>query len=426
MAQNRVANVFKKLFSWAKKKTDDAQPETQEVLAEQAPDKAINETVESVDLKEPETTKTEQTSINVASSSYIETTDSLSSQESKKIEGYTDDTAENIAEKFTKEFTEEQQVEVEAGAEQEKKPKLFARLKERLQKTRQNFTKKIDRIFLGKREITPELLDELEEALVTADIGINTVESLLSAIKEEVSRKELRDSEALKARLKEKMLEILTRVDKTPFACEPAPFVILVVGVNGVGKTTSIAKLTHFLKDQGKTVLLGAADTFRAAAIEQLGVWAERLDVDVIKHKSGADPSAVAFDTVEAGVKRGVDVIIIDTAGRLHTKSNLMEELKKIRRTVGKKLTSAPHEVLLVLDATTGQNAVSQAKLFKDTAGVTGIILTKLDGTAKGGIVIAISHELDLPIRFIGIGESMEDLRPFDPPAFVDAIFEDT
>ncbi len=401
--------MFKKLLAWKKKKTDKT-----------LPDEAVLENPSNIVEELPEENPPEQAEawkVSAQESSVIEPFYKMATS-GPSIPGA--ETTLTQAEPF-----ESSQLEAETGAAEGKKPNFFLRLKERLKKTRQSFTKKLDRIFLGKRQITPELLEELEEALVTADMGINTVDRLLSTIREEVSRSELNDSEALKSRLKARMLEMLMSANKTQLAWQPAPFVALVVGVNGVGKTTSIAKLTHYLKDQGKTVILGAADTFRAAAIDQLGIWAERLGVDMVKHQSGSDPSAVAFDTVEAGVKRGMDVIIIDTAGRLHTKTNLMEELRKLRRTVGKKLTTAPHEVLLVLDATTGQNAVSQARLFKDAAGVTGIILTKLDGSAKGGIVVAIAHELGLPIRFIGIGESMDDLRPFDPAAFVDAIFEE-
>ncbi|MGC9022934.1 MAG: signal recognition particle-docking protein FtsY, partial [Dissulfurimicrobium sp.] len=265
---------------------------------------------------------------------------------------------------------------------------LFSRLKERMNKTRQGFVHQIDQLILGKKEIDPELLDELEEVLVTADIGVSTTQEIFTRIRDEVKKRELSDPNVLRERIKEQISGLL-QVDAPPMNLELAhPFVILIVGVNGVGKTTTIAKLSYKLKKDGKRVLLAAGDTFRAAAIEQLEAWGEKTGIPVIKHQTGADPSAVAYDAIEAGLKRDSDVIIIDTAGRLHTKVNLMEELKKIRRVIAKKIPNAPHETLLVLDATAGQNAISQAKLFKEAAGVTGIVLTKLDGTAKGGIVI--------------------------------------
>lgn len=299
---------------------------------------------------------------------------------------------------------------------------LFKRLKERLGKTREGFVHQMDQLLLGRKDIDPELLDELEEILVTADMGVTTVQEIFDQLRAEVRRKELRDPKALRASLRQRILERL-KAPAPPLSWEPRPFVVLVVGVNGVGKTTTIAKLAHRLQHEGRKVLLVAADTFRAAAIEQLEMWGQRTGVSVIKHRTGADPSAVVYDGLEAGQKRGADVVVIDTAGRLHTKVNLMEELKKIRRVISKKVPEGPHEVLLVLDATTGQNAISQAELFNEATGVTGIALTKLDGTAKGGIVVSIAHQMQIPIRFIGIGEKMEDLRPFDPEEFVDALF---
>ena len=299
---------------------------------------------------------------------------------------------------------------------------LFNRLKERMSKTRKGFIRQVDQLILGKKEINPELLDELEEVLVTADLGIATVQEIFDKIRDEVKRRELSDPEVLRDRIRTRIMELL-EVPAHPIKWQPRPFVILVVGVNGVGKTTTIAKLAHRLDREGKKVLLAAGDTFRAAAIEQLEAWGEKTGIPVIKHLAGSDPSAVAYDAVEAGLKRESDVIIIDTAGRLHTKVNLMEELKKIKRVIAKKIPDAPHEIILVLDATTGQNAISQAKLFKEATGITGIVLTKLDGTAKGGIVVSIAHQMQIPIRFIGIGERMEDLRPFDPTEFAEAIF---
>jgi fused signal recognition particle receptor len=299
---------------------------------------------------------------------------------------------------------------------------LFKRLKEQMGKTRGGFVRQMDQLLLGRQEIDPELLDELEELLVMADIGVTTVQDIFEKLRIEVKEKEFKDPLALRKRLKEQIAGLL-KVPSTQITWAPSPFVVLVIGVNGVGKTTTIAKLAYRLKQEGRNVLLVAADTFRAAAAEQLEIWGKRIDVSVIKHSAGSDPSAVTFDGMEAAIKRGVDVVIVDTAGRLHTKVNLMEELKKISRVISKKVREAPHEILIVLDATTGQNAVSQARLFSEAVGVTGIVLTKLDGTAKGGIVVSIADQMQIPIRFIGIGEKMDDLRKFDPEEFVEAIF---
>jgi len=305
----------------------------------------------------------------------------------------------------------------------EEKRGFFRRLKEGLLKTHQSMVSKIDQLVAGKRKIDDSLLDELEEILITSDIGVKTTHQLLNQVTEKVKRKELEDADQLKKALQEQMFLILNRQEKALDTSAVRPFVIMVIGVNGTGKTTTISKIAQKLKGQGKSVLLAAADTFRAAAIEQLEVWAQRVGCEVIKHKSGSDPSAVVFDALKAGKARGSDVIIVDTAGRLHTKVNLMEELKKIKRVMARELPNSPHEILLVLDATTGQNAISQAKMFDKELGVTGIVLTKLDGTAKGGILISISDELKIPIRYIGIGEKVDDLREFDARDFVDALF---
>jgi fused signal recognition particle receptor len=305
----------------------------------------------------------------------------------------------------------------------EEKRGFFQRLKEGLLKTHQSMVSKIDQLVAGKRKIDDSLMGELEEILITSDIGVKTTHQLLNQVTEKVKRKELEDADQLKKALQEQMFLILNRQEKALDTSAVRPFVIMVIGVNGTGKTTTISKIAQKLKGQGKSVLLAAADTFRAAAIEQLEVWAQRVGCEVIKHKSGSDPSAVVFDALKAGKARGSDVIIVDTAGRLHTKVNLMEELKKIKRVMARELPNSPHEILLVLDATTGQNAISQAKMFDKELGVTGIVLTKLDGTAKGGILISISDELKIPIRFIGIGEKVDDLREFDARDFVDALF---
>ncbi len=302
---------------------------------------------------------------------------------------------------------------------------LFGRLRAGLSKTRSSLTGRLDRLVLGKREITPELMDDLEEILFTSDIGVATTQELIDGVREKVARKELRDPEKLRSALKEHILSFLRIPPGEVHEPGPGePLVIIVVGVNGVGKTTTIGKVAHTLKEQGKEVMLVAADTFRAAAVEQLAIWGERVGAEVVKQATGADPSAVAYDAISAALSRKTDVVIIDTAGRLHTKRNLMDELKKIQRVTGKKLPGAPHRVWLVLDATTGQNAISQAEVFNKDLGITHLILTKLDGTAKGGIVVGISHQLAKPIEFIGIGEKIDDLRPFDADEFVTAIFD--
>ncbi len=302
---------------------------------------------------------------------------------------------------------------------------FFRRLREGLSKTRSGLTGRLDRLVFGKKTIDEDLLDELEEILFTSDLGVATTQEIIDRVREKVARRELGNAGRLKDALKQEMLSFLRFPNETQPKPDPeTPRVIMVIGVNGVGKTTTIGKAAMRFRSRGESVILVAADTFRAAAIEQLMVWGERAGCDVVRQKEGSDPSAVAFDAISAALTRGVDVVLIDTAGRLHTRSNLMDELQKVRRVVGRRLPGAPHETWLVLDATTGQNAISQAKAFHESIGVTGIILTKLDGTAKGGIVVGISHELQVPIVYIGIGEKIDDLRPFDPEAFVEAIFD--
>ncbi|MQL51732.1 signal recognition particle-docking protein FtsY [Desulfofundulus thermobenzoicus] len=300
---------------------------------------------------------------------------------------------------------------------------FFDRLKESLTRTRQGLVSKIEQVVAGRRAIDEGLYEELEEALIEADVGVDTALELMEGLRRRVKERKVKEPEQLKPLLQELIQEILED-GETALNRGGPPTVVLVVGVNGVGKTTTIGKLAHFYKSRGERVILAAADTFRAAAIDQLEIWGQRVGADVIKHREGADPAAVAYDALQAARARRAGVVICDTAGRLHTKSNLMEELKKIGRVLGKELPGAPHEVLLVLDATTGQNAVSQARLFGEATGVTGIVLTKLDGTAKGGVIIGIRRTLDIPVKFIGIGERVEDLRPFNPQEFVAALFE--
>ncbi|MDD3581904.1 MAG: signal recognition particle-docking protein FtsY [Desulfobacca sp.] len=298
---------------------------------------------------------------------------------------------------------------------------VFRRLRDRLGRTREALAHGLDRLFLGKKVIDAELLEDLEELLITADLGVDTTLTLIDAVREKVRRKELSDPSRLKSHLKAEMVALLQTPASNPVV-NGHPRVVMVIGVNGVGKTTTIAKLAHHDRVAGRKVLLVAADTFRAAAIEQLEIWGQRVGAEVIKQKSGSDPAAVVFDGLAAAQSRQVDMVYIDTAGRLHTKVNLMEELKKIKRTATRQIPSAPHEVYLVLDATTGQNAISQARMFHEALGVTGLILTKLDGTAKGGVALGVVKETGLPLRYIGVGESMEELRPFEAEAFIDAI----
>jgi len=303
---------------------------------------------------------------------------------------------------------------------------FFQRLKDGLSKTHTAIVRRIEEITVGKREISEDLLDQIEEILIGADIGIATIQTLMDSIRWKVKRRELEEADSLKDAIKSEIHAMLAHGEKMlQVDSDRRPFVILTVGVNGTGKTTTIAKMAHLFKTQGHSVLLAAADTFRAAAVEQLEIWGRRAGCEVIKHTSGADPSAVVFDALKAAQARGTDVLIIDTAGRLHTKIPLMEEIKKVHRIISREIPGAPHETLLALDATTGQNAVAQAKIFKEALSISGIALNKLDGTAKGGVIVAICEQLRLPIRFIGVGEKMDDLRAFNARDFVDALFED-
>ncbi|HEX4133232.1 MAG TPA: signal recognition particle-docking protein FtsY [Bryobacteraceae bacterium] len=305
----------------------------------------------------------------------------------------------------------------------EQEPTLLEKLKSGVQKTRDGLVSRIEDVIAGRKEIDADLLEELEYTLISADIGVTTTNEILERIRERVDRKLVGDSSELRGLIREYLLEVLQANDRPLAYLADPPAVIMVVGVNGAGKTTTIGKLASHLKAEGHTVLLCAADTFRAAAVEQLEVWGERTETRVIRQQTGADPSAVMFDALQAAKSGKSDYVIIDTAGRLQTKTNLMAELEKMRRTAARVIPDAPHEVLLVLDATTGQNGLEQARKFTETSGVTGIVLTKLDGTAKGGVIVAIARELALPIRFIGVGEKIEDLLPFDPEAFIDSLF---
>ena len=309
---------------------------------------------------------------------------------------------------------------------EEKKTGFFDRMKQAVTRTRENLAERIEEVVSLGKEIDAHTLDDLEASLIGADLGNTTTQEVLAKLRDKADRKQIKDVQELKRLLKEELLAILTAANtRRPVTkVEGSPEVILVVGVNGTGKTTTIGKLSQVFRSQGKNVLLCAADTFRAAAIDQLEIWGSRTGTEVIKTKPGGDPSAVLFDALQAAVARKADYVVVDTAGRLHTKSSLMSELDKMRRTAQRIIPGAPHETLLVMDATTGQNGLQQALMFTESAGVTGIVLTKLDGTAKGGVVVAICRELGLPVRYVGVGEKVGDLLPFDPREFVDSLFE--
>jgi len=307
--------------------------------------------------------------------------------------------------------------------DEQQKPSFLDRMKQAVTKTRESLSERIEDIVSIGKEIDRDTLDDLEATLIAADLGTTTTHEILEKLRDKADRKQIKDVGELKRLLKEEIAAILTGAEKPVKKVDAPPEVILVVGVNGTGKTTTIGKLAQTLRGQGKTVLLCAADTFRAAAIEQLEVWGQRTGTEVIKTKPGGDPAAVLYDALSAAKSRSTDYVIVDTAGRLHTKSNLMAELEKMRRSATKLVPNAPHETLLVMDATTGQNGLQQARLFTQSAGVTGIVLTKLDGTAKGGVVVAISRELGLPVRYVGVGEKAGDLLPFNASDFVESLF---
>jgi fused signal recognition particle receptor len=310
------------------------------------------------------------------------------------------------------------------STEESKKPGLFERMKQAVTRTRENLSERIEAVVAFTKEIDRDTLDALEATLIGADLGMTTTHEVLATLREKADRKQIKDGEELKRLLKEEIYAILMRSGGPAVArVESGPEVILIVGVNGTGKTTTIGKLAHAFRSEGKKVLLCAADTFRAAAIEQLQIWGERTGTEVIRTRPGGDPAAVLFDALQAASARQMDYVIVDTAGRLHTKTNLMAELEKMKRTAQRIIPGAPHEVLLVMDATTGQNGLQQARQFTQSAGVTGIVLAKLDGTAKGGVVVAIARELGVPVRYVGVGEQAGDLLPFDAREFVDSLF---
>ncbi|MBC7087348.1 MAG: signal recognition particle-docking protein FtsY [Tissierellales bacterium] len=342
-------------------------------------------------------------------------------KKNKQISSKIDESSSEIYEK-DQNYQDNAQFDIE---DKEEKTTFFEKVRNGLTKTRKNISSKIDDVIISHRKVDEELFDELEEILITADVGIESSVKIIENLKIKVKKDKISDSKEIKELLKEEVKTLmLNSVDSNKLQIDPSPSLILIEGVNGVGKTTTIGKLAYTLKTGGKSVLLAAGDTFRAAAIDQLMSWGSKANVEVVSHQEGADPAAVIFDAIKKAKAKNIDVLICDTAGRLHNKTNLMNELNKIFRVVEREFPEAKKEILLVLDATTGQNAINQAKVFKEVSNITGAILTKLDGTAKGGIAIALQAELNLPIKLIGVGEGIEDLQPFDVDLFVESIFE--
>lgn len=400
----------------------------------------VSETIESVEEKDTEDENLHNQSEKINEYDIIEeikeniATDEIEINEEKIEDTLNDEKVNEVVENIEESTIHDQEVitsevdedikeeNIEVVEEPQKKVNLFERLKQGLTKAKQGITDKIDDVLKSYTKVDEELLEELEEILITADVGVNTTMDIIDKLRDKIKENKITEPSGVKAELKNIIEEILTNENST-LNVEKSPTIILMVGVNGVGKTTTIGKLANRYKQEGKKILLAAGDTFRAAAIEQLEVWAGRSNVDIIKHQEGADPGAVVFDAIKAAKARKVDLLICDTAGRLHNKANLMNELGKVFKIVDREFPEANKEVLLVVDATTGQNAVVQAKTFKDVADITGIVLTKLDGTAKGGVVLAVKSEVDVPVKLIGVGEKVEDLQDFDAKAFSEALF---
>jgi len=374
-------------------------------------EEAVSQEILEEQIETKEEAKEEIAEIEEIKAEDIEKVQDIETQEKQDEIEESEDTVENQIDD-----------EVEEEEEKPKKVSLFNRLKQGLTKAKQGITDRIDEVLKAYTKVDEELLEDLEEVLITADVGVNTTMDIIEKLEDVIRTKKITDPQDVREELKLIIEDILSK-DDTKLDVSHSPTIILMVGVNGVGKTTTIGKLAHRYKSEGKKVLLAAGDTFRAAAIDQLEVWANRCNVDIIKHQEGADPGAVIFDAIKASKARGVDVLICDTAGRLHNKSNLMNELGKVFKIVDREYPEAKKEVLLVVDATTGQNAVSQAKSFKEVCDITGLALTKLDGTAKGGVILAVKSEVDVPVKLIGVGEKMEDLQDFDSKSFVDALF---
>ena len=400
----------------------------------------VSETIESVEEKDTEDENLHNQSEKINEDDIVEekkentATNEIEINEEKIEDTLNDEKVNEVVENIEESTIHDQEViinevdedvkeeNIEVVEEPQKKVNLFERLKQGLTKAKQGITDKIDDVLKSYTKVDEELLEELEEILITADVGVNTTMDIIDKLRDKIKENKITEPSGVKAELKNIIEEILTNENST-LNVEKSPTIILMVGVNGVGKTTTIGKLANRYKQEGKKILLAAGDTFRAAAIEQLEVWAGRSNVDIIKHQEGADPGAVVFDAIKAAKARKVDLLICDTAGRLHNKANLMNELGKVFKIVDREFPEANKEVLLVVDATTGQNAVVQAKTFKDVADITGIVLTKLDGTAKGGVVLAVKSEVDVPVKLIGVGEKVEDLQDFDAKAFSEALF---
>ncbi|HBE9315826.1 TPA: signal recognition particle-docking protein FtsY [Clostridioides difficile] len=420
--------MLKKLFGFGKDKEKEIEKKDEEVVDSVDSLENLEETIfsgleeEVIDKDEDIEEKTEE-SVNNEGTEEIENFEKIDVEmdsDGKEVENISDnDSQEEIIEELEN-YDEIESKEIEA--KEEKKVNLFERLKQGLTKAKQGITDRIDEVLKSYTKIDEELLEDLEEILITADVGVNTTMDIIERLRDKIKQKGIIEPIKVREELKSIVEDILTNENST-LDIEPAPCIILMVGVNGVGKTTTIGKLANRYKKDGKKVLLAAADTFRAAATEQLEIWANRTNVDIIKHQEGADPGAVVFDAIKAAKARKTDVLICDTAGRLHNKANLMNELGKVFKIVDREFPEAKREVLLVVDATTGQNAVIQAKTFKEVADITGIVLTKLDGTAKGGVVLAVKSEVDVPVKLIGVGESVEDLQDFNAKSFSDALF---
>ena len=432
--------MFKKLFGFGKKKKEEIQDESveevQDDLQESNDSEVEEEQNEIEDVKEEKTEEQEQTqnideqvisTEDEEQEEVVETKEDVLEDKTEELETIQEETeeVEDVQESVESVEEVEESIENIEEAEEIEKPKkvsLFDRLKQGLTKAKQGITDRVDEVLKAYTKVDEELLEDLEEVLITADVGVNTTMDIIEKLEDAIRSKKITDPQDIREELKLIIEDILSK-DDTKLDASHSPTIILMVGVNGVGKTTTIGKLAHRYKSEGKKVLLAAGDTFRAAAIDQLEVWANRCNVDIIKHQEGADPGAVIFDAIKASKSRGVDILICDTAGRLHNKSNLMNELGKVFKIVDREYPEAKKEVLLVVDATTGQNAVSQAKSFKEVCDITGLVLTKLDGTAKGGVVLAVKSEVDVPVKLIGVGEQMEDLQDFDSKSFVDALF---
>ena len=406
---------------WKKEKKDDLGLE--DLLDSEIVEEDTSSANEESELKEEDTieNKEYETSEEITDDEDLEVRKNKALKE-ELSEEINNDLEEEIKSNEVSIKSEEPSKEALENQGNEKPKGIFSRLLEGLSKTKDNITGRIDSILNSYTKIDEDLLEELEEILITADVGVNTTMIIIDQLRDMIKERGVKDPMQVRGLLKEIVENILSQ-GNSKLDINPAPAVIVMVGVNGVGKTTTIGKLAQRYKDDGKKVMLAAADTFRAAASEQLEIWANRVGVDIIKHGEGADPGAVIFDAIKASQARGVDLLICDTAGRLHNKTNLMNELGKIFKIIEREYPEAKKEILLVVDATTGQNAVSQAKTFKEVANITGIALTKLDGTAKGGVVLAVKSELDVPVKLIGVGESVEDLQDFDPKAFTEALF---